>query len=431
MRRRLLILLLTLALFPLPAGASFSDAWDSLRSDPAGVTVTFSSLKVTRLNASENALAVLNGFLSPWTLELQVPAGSGDGLIRLWDSGSGQSAAVAAGREQDGLPYLAAAQALRGLWETALPELFVRLSGEEPPETEEKSTSFSVLGRSPARQSLTVSKALFGVLPKEALDPLISGLKTLFRDYPVSPYVSAYLDRLTLDGELTVRRNLNDEGQDMAYQFAGRIASGGEDVRKLTMIIGKNGDIYYFSVKAPAARGSGNFQAALTVPRLTETKAKASRKITLSIRRTEDRNTWKLNDTLQLTGRKTGNGEISARWERAVESDGVKQTDELTLDLSGGADRALAGRLSFSRRHAAVEVIAWQAEVRAGPGGNVSPDGAVSEEEAAGLLAGLLTQKISRLTPEDRRQLQHLLRTDSWMNGPAVSPLPEPEETEE
>ena len=55
----------------------------------------------------------------------------------------------------------------------------------------------------------------------------------------------------------------------------------------------------------------------------------------------------------------------------------------------------------------------------------------VTETQAVMMLAGLLTKKKNQLPEQERRQLEHLLRTDAWMNGASVPPLPETEETEE
>ena len=429
MRRKLLIVWLLLSLLPFPAQAGFSDTWDALKQNPSGVKVTFSSPEVTKLNAKEEALSLLNAYLSPFTLEVSDIAGNG--TIRLSDRESGEAAAFRLRETPEALPYLSAEQALRGLWDTGFPALFTALCGEEPPEIEEKGTSFRVLGYSASRQSLTVSKALFSVLPKEALTPVLDGLKAVFRDYEVSPAVSAYLDQLTLEGEMTVRRNLNGEGQDLAYQFAGRIGTGGEDVRKLTFIIGKNGDIYYFSVKAPAVRGGNNFQAALTVPKRSETKTKSSRKITLSIRRTVDKETWKLDDSLQLSSQKGKEEAITAVLERETSDGSVKQTWSGTLRLSATEDGHLDGTLSFRQLHASSDVIRWQANVSVSPAEAETAADTVTETQAVMMLAGLLTKKKNQLPEKERRQLEHLLRTDAWMNGASVPPLPETEETEE
>ena len=429
MRRKLLIFCLLLSLLPLPAQAVFSDTWEALQSDPSGLTVRADSLEVTELNAADGTLALLNGFLSPWTLEIS--GLSEGGLIRLSDRDSGEAVLIRAEETQEPLPVLSAAQALRDLWETVLPGLFTALSGEEPPEIEEKSTSFRVLGVSPSRQSLTVSEALFSLLPEDTLSPLKTCLKTMFRDFEAGPSVSAYLDRLTLEGEMTMRRNLNGEGKDMAYQFGGRIGSDGGDIRKLTFIIGKNGDIFYFSVKAPAVRGSNSFQAALTVPKWTETKSKSSRKITLSIRNTVDKETRKLDDTLQLTSQKGKEETVSADYERETNDGTIKQVRTLSLRLRSTEEGALEGTLSCRQTHASTEVVRWQANVSVRPGGLTAAEEPVSQAQASVLLARMLAGKTARLSEKDRRQLNHLLRTDSWMNGAPVPPLPELHETEE
>ena len=83
MRRKLLIVWLLLSLLPFPAQAGFSDTWDALKQSPAGVKVTFSSPEVTKLNAKEEALSLLNAYLSPFTLEVSDIAGNG--TIRLSD----------------------------------------------------------------------------------------------------------------------------------------------------------------------------------------------------------------------------------------------------------------------------------------------------------------------------------------------------------
>lgn len=429
MKRRLLLVCLMFSLLPLPAQAVFSDAWAALRDDPRGVSVSVGSLEITQLNAGKESLALLNGFLSPW--ELQVSDVSGNGMIRLTDRDSGQTVCFQAEQTGRSLPFLSGADALEDLWETVLPGLFTQLTGEEPPETEEVSTYFRVLGRSAARQSLTISPEQFRALPRDTLSPLFSCLTDLFRGCAAAPFVSAYLDSLTLEGEMTARRNLDDAGRDMAFQFGGRIGSDGEDIRKLTFIIGKNGDIFYFSVKAPAVRGGGSFQASLTVPAWSENKTRASRKITWSVRRTADKNTWKLTDTLQLSSQKGKNEAISAGFQRELNDGSGKQVWQLTLKLQSDGDGTLRGTLSGRQQHAATDVVRWQAAVSAGPAGSTPDAGAVSEAEAAVLLARLLSQKRSQLSQSGRRQLDHLLRTDSWMNGAAAAPLPEMNETEE
>ena len=153
MKRRLLLVCMLFSLLPLPAQAVFSDAWAALRDDPRGAAVSIGSLEITRLNAGKESLALLNGFLSP--LELKVSDISGDGVIRLTDRESGQSVCFRGERTERPLPFLSAAGAMKDLWETVLPGLFPILAGEEPPETEEVSTYFRVLGKSFARQSLT------------------------------------------------------------------------------------------------------------------------------------------------------------------------------------------------------------------------------------------------------------------------------------
>ena len=428
-----LLLCLLSALLPLSAQAGFSDAWTALETSENGMTVSVSGLEVTWLNTTDSSLTLLNGLLSP--LSVRFSAGPAGDFLALSDEDSGKEIIASAGKETDqALPYPAGLTALRRLWEQRFPALFEYLSGvsgEEPPEVEEKSTYFNVLGSSPARQSLTVSREQFALLPPSALQPFLNDLKAVFAGSRVHDDLSGYLDQMTLESEMVFHRNLDGNGQDMAYQLGGRIGSGGADIRKLTFVIGRSGDIFYFSVKAPAVRGGNSFQAVMNVPKWSTSRGKVSRDCTFTVKTVKGNDTRTTEDTLRMECRKGTEEAVTLRLDREEKHDGITENWQFSLKLDSAPDGSLSGTLSGWQKHAASYVVKWSSRVSVTPGQPALSRPVLSRGQAAGALLELLAMKRNALSYKDQRQLDHLLRTDAWMNGPNVPPIPAQQETEE
>ena len=417
------VLLALMMTAPFGARASFSPAWDALLADPWGVGVTVSDLSVTQLNASEDALLTLNNLLTPLSLScLTVPAGDFFAL-----KGPDMPELLCRIETDDAFVPLVNLSAMERLFTQSLPELFDALAGDPGPETEEKSTSFRVLGLSPARKSLTVSQEIWEAVPSKAREAFLSDAGQAFLGTPFAQALAEYLSGLTLQGDMTVRRNLDAAGGDMAFQFSGRVSSLGQDARKVSVVLGLNGDIRYLSLKAPAVRGKNNLQVALTIPAVTEAKKKHSQKITLSVKRVLGDESWSLSDTLTLTNSLSKGEEISVSLTRMEEENGMSRTADFRLSASPDEADGLMGSFTLKLTREAVTLSVWKGALRASP---FSLDPAVlqaaapAEQAAQKLLEWFVTLR-KGLSYEEQRHLDHLLRTDRWMNGPSVSPLPE------
>ena len=402
------VLWTVLCLLPGPALAGTLEQLD--RAD--SLTATVSGLTFTQLNASDKGLSTLNAFLAP----LSVRVGVGTDTARLAVlSGESELASLSLGAEawpdQRILPH----EALKRVFDEALPALFDACCPEEgAPEPELRNASVRRLPRSTQRTTLTITPAQFAAA-EGALAVFRDCVACLDAHLSFAEDMNEWLDGIAAASDLTLKRLEDAEGKAIAWQLTGRVTSGAKDTRQLTLYGGIDGMNAYISLKLPARAGKNNLQ--LTV----DLAYKAGRKEnswsgTVTFKRVKDGDSVTIKDTVSLKNALSGGESLSGSVKRAATENGIKSVWTLKPDLQGDGT-ALRGTVSLTKKHAQTQV--WQAKASL----SLSPGMAENAAESASAV-----QFVSRLLaswnayrgslPDDtRRQLDHMLRTDDWMNG--------------
>ena len=129
-----------------------------------------------------------------------------------------------------------------------------------------------------------------------------------------------------------------------------------------------------------------------------------------------------LKDTVDLTDDHSDGEKITGSLKREHTADGIKTVWTVTPSLRGDG-HSLEGRLTCRKKHA--QTVVWQAELTVSAAVGADPGEAAAADETlfAAQVLNYLTGYRNSLPEADRRQLDHMLRTDSWMNG-AVIPVP-------
>ncbi len=418
MRWRTMLALLCALLLVAPSCLAFSDTAAAL--DAADIlTLTLNGLKVTQLNGNDRGREALNSFLSPLAARVALDKETAR-LALLADGAEFASLALASGEWPD--PGTMPHRALEAVFSEALPALYEAcLPVEEPPEPEERSVSIRNLGRSPRRTTLTVMPEQFAGA-ETALASLRECVARLSVHLPHAAELNAWMSELNAASALTLKRLEGEDGQALAWQLTGSIASGGKDVRKLTLYGGVKGNDAYVSLKLPARSGKNSLT--LTV----ELKDKAGAKKntwtgTVTYKRSMNGEACTCKDTLKLENEHDGGERITGTLKREYTAGGIKTVWTLTPSLrdDGGG---LTGTLTLKKKHAQTQV--WQASLNvsltAGAEQGESASGGMAEFSAGAL--AYLTRYRDALPEADRRLLDHMLRTDAWMNGTAV-PAPQ------
>ena len=403
------LLLLTQSCLALSGTLDALDAAESL-------TLTVGGLKVERLTGSDKGLQTLNAFAAP--LSASVAVGGDTALLRLM-AGDREISSLRmdadAGTER--LPH----KALEAVFTEALPALFdACMPAEEPPEPEERSVSVRNLGRSTRRTTLTVTPEQFA-----AAGPALAGFREcvsrLSAHLPHAAEIMVWLDQMEAVSDLTLKRLENDGGDAVAWQLTGQIASGGKDVRKLTLYGGVNGKNVYVSLKLPARSGKNRLELTADL-KDTAGKKKNTWSGTVTYKRNMNGVSLTLKDTVDLTDDHSDGEKITGSLKREHTADGIKTVWTVTPSLRGDG-RSLEGRLTCRKKHA--QTVVWQAELTVSAAVGADPGEAAAADETlfAAQVLNYLTGYRNSLPEADRRQLDHMLRTDSWMNG-AVIPVP-------
>ena len=416
MQRKLIALLLAaVLLLSLSAAADTLDALDGSEA----LTLQVDSAAFTQLNASEAGTDVLNAFLKPLSAEISLTADQ----ARLAFSANGEeiSALRVAGDSPAGAKALPM-QALRDVFETALPQLYAAcVSEEEPPEPTVKNTSVRNLPRSTQRTDITVTPEQLAAA-QDSLAVFRAAAAALCAHLDCAEEITAWADALTAAGDLNLRRLEDAEGRAIAWQLTGRVSRAGEDVRKLTLYGGVSGMNTTVTLKLPARSGKNDLQ--LTID-LKEKKGKKENSWdgTISFKRTMNGDTVSIKDTIKLRNALGDSEALTGSVKREVVKDGIKAVWTLVPALTGDG-RTLSGTATLTKKHAQTQV--WQLQLRlslsaaAPQQSEAADDPAVFRQELLRWLSGYF----SALSPAEQRQLAHMLRTDSWMNGPAVPAIP-------
>ncbi len=416
MRWRSLLALLCAMLMLAEGCLAFSDTADAL--DAAGsLTLQVGGLNVLQLTGNEHGRETLNAFLNPLSAEISLR----EETARLKLSASGREVA-SLGLDAEAYPDVGTLphEAFRRLFSETLPELFDEMLGmvpeEEIPEPELKKVRIRNLPTSTRRTTLTVTPEQFRT--SRAVEGLKAQAAVISAHLPFHDELIAWMGKMTAAGSLTFRRLENDEGEPVAWSISGRVSDGGKDVRNLSLYGGVSGLNVYFTLKLPARSGKNNLE--LTVNLKDQAGKKTSTwSGTVTCKRSKDRVSYTVKDTLSLKNEHAAQEQISGSIKREVTEGGIKSVWTLTPALTGDG-RRLEGTVKVTKKHAQTQ--AWQAELAVS-----MSEGAETEEAAAGdaaqfalQLTSYLTEYRNSLSKADQRQLDHMLRTDAWLNGPVV-----------
>ena len=462
MRRLAAALLALLLLAGGPAPSRGEDAAFLVRAEKDGARVT-ARLSLTALPAlSGSSLAAVNGWLDRLTLTAAVcgrdeeirmeldgePVFSAlvrtdpEGTLTVFGPEGG--AYLTAPGERNALELLAGGGAwmpsekAAAAWPAVAERLFGVLARHAAPKLTRERTSIRNADPSTAYELYlfprdTLTKDIW----TEALEAALPALRGALEELP-GAYRQAeeMLRGIEFSGECRIKRYLDRDGGDLGMQWTCRAGRGG-DVRKVTLYFaytpGKGG---YLSLKAPAARGGNDAHLTLDYRKTAERNAegfafswnyawkkdgaeKSGRgSVSLRIARAADREEWTGKASIRMT-----EGGRTAVW---------TLTPALTAE-GNGLQGAVKLRLEENGRETLKGEIALRAETGAEIASAVVPvarDLRQSEDSAARAavqaewlsLTGTAARLMKELPAETRNHLLHELRTDAWMNGPAVPP---------
>lgn len=407
-RRYLAALICLLALCA--AACAAESAGQSASPAPEQLTLTVGPLNFRTLNASsDEGLETLNAFLAPLAARVSVRQ---DGA-RLAFLADGQEIAAADAADLADTAALPT-DALYRLFDEALPALYeAALPQEAPPEPTLRRAQVKNVGLSTQRTAVQVTSAQLEAF-RPALEEAVAALSA---HLPHAGNLRAWAAAMQPVGDLTLTRLEDEAGAPVAWQLTGRIASGGQDTRQLTFYGGVHGLDAYISLKLPARSGRNSLQWVVDLNDRTGGKENTLTG-TITYKRAMNGDSYTVKDTVDLRAAPGALTALSGSVRRECTAGGVKSVWTAAPSLTGDG-RTLAGTVSLTRKYAQTQV--WQAVL------NVSLSTEPLPVLPAPLSLPAFTQALTRyfadtraaLSPERRRLLDHTLRTDAWMYGPA------------
>ena len=250
------------------------------------------------------------------------------------------------------------------------------------------------------------------------------------------------LENIIFTDTVTVTRLYDADGRDMGIKVSGRCRPGDGSERKLTLTFGFAQDsAMYFSLSMPSVKGNLSDRWELSVTR-TATSSRVAYTLDGRVSVTDSRGTVSLDldgtlkETLgekdEITGKVTLSGRVygirkgwTLRPEITCDENGAAGNVRLTVSTAGETVTDLTVRLFLSPCGELVTAeYSGETDVTA-----------LGEEETENLLAReampllrVWLYRMEALTYEERESLAHILRNDSWMNGPVAAGPPEERE---
>ena len=247
------------------------------------------------------------------------------------------------------------------------------------------------------------------------------------------------LENLVFTGAVTVTRLYDADGRDMGIKVNGRCRPGDGSERKLTLTFGGlRGSALYFSLNMPSVKGNLSDRWELSAQRKA-VSARVTYTLDGRVSRTDKRGTVSLDlegsvkETLgekgEISGKVTLSGRIygirkgwTLRPEIALDENGAAGSVRLTISTAGETETDLTALLS----------LAPCGDIPSADHSEETDMTAMGKEERETLLAReamplfrVWMYRMEALTYEERESLAHILRNDSWMNGPVTADPPE------
>ncbi len=315
------------------------------------------------------------------------------------------------------------------------PGLYEKLAEYAAPKTVKEPTSIKNAARSASYENYTLKADDLNAAWPALLETILPQIKTALKDQPLW-YARAedLLRGLEFSGECRFKRFLDKDGQDMGMQFTGNAAKG-EDKRKVTLFGGYTPDKGgYLSLTLPAVKGKNNLKVTMA-EKLTQKNGTNTLEAEGSYTRTMEGKTMSatLNGTLKNVIK-----DEAEHWTGKITltstENKVKTTWVLSPDMSF-TDEGLSGKVAVQKKEGSKVTAKGSLELLVTPYQTLTAVSAASAKDLRGLaqerartallselspLSGAVAQLASALPEKDRTRLLHDLRTDEWMNGPAV-----------
>ena len=247
------------------------------------------------------------------------------------------------------------------------------------------------------------------------------------------------LGNLVFTDTVTVTRLYDADGRDMGIKVTGRCRPGDGSERKLSLTCGfLPGSALYISLSMSPVRGKLSDRWELSAVR-KETSTRVTYTLEGGVSRTDGRGTVSLDldgsvkETLGEKGGISGKATLSGRiygirkgWTLRPEivcgENGAAGSLRLTVSTAGETDTDLTVLLS----------LAPCGDIRVADYSGAADMTSLGEEERDALLAReampllrVWLYRMEALTYEERESLAHILRNDTWMNGPVTAGPPE------
>ncbi len=399
---------------------AFSDTLDAMNGLDA-LTLRLSGFSLIQINGAQAGQEMINRALSPLSAEVAVDAETA--RLALLNDGAELAALrlpASAWPDTGTWPHAA----LRRVLNEALPALFDACLPEEELTPEARMATVRNLPTSIQRTTLTVTPAQFGQA-EGALAPFRTAFAAMCAHLPYADALNAWVSALTAESDLTLKRLEDADGRAVAWSLSGRISSGGQDVRKLTFTGGIDGMNAYVSLKLPARSGKNSFE--LTVDLKDKPgKKKNTWSGTVSLKRVLNGESWTIRDTVSLTDEHAGEERLTGSVKRESVTDGIKTVWTAAPDLRGENGR-LAGTLKVTKKHAQTQVWQASAAVSLSPGASTAAAAADSVSAFAAALTDAWIRFRASLPADGQRLLDHVFRSDAWLNGTSapVAPIDE------
>lgn len=134
------------------------------------------------------------------------------------------------------------------------------------PYAQEEKANFEVknVGRAAKRVTYALRKEDWAACLPSITDETIKALKTNGADDELLERSQAWLAGLQFDQKGTLKRFMNKEGVDIAWQFAGTVSLQGKDARAVKLTIGYSDRGLYVKGRFPAVQGNNDCRIALS-----------------------------------------------------------------------------------------------------------------------------------------------------------------------
>ena len=330
-----------------------------------------------------------------------------------------------------------ALRVLRDVFTNEMPKLYTHLSKYDVVDLK-KSNNIKNVGGAPRQKVYTLSSQEANLLFDTLREPVTAQAKLLWEDAPYGTSILQYIEHMVFVDKVIVKQFISKEDENLGLQITTKFTNDGKDRRSLTIYGGyKQGHGAYLSFSVPSSKNTLKTVLSYTVKEKNNNKYYD---LNLLTTRKFDGNFSTYEKDVIFQEKEDG---ITATIETLAKEKGVAR--ETIVDIVATGDQeALNADIAVAMKTNNVSTASFTVQALLEKGSifdfvnaknvvNLLDGDAESKEKqletiAQQLLYLFFTTAMETTTTQeisfDLYGFLHSMATDTWFNGPSVSPLP-------